>query len=164
MKQFFSVFIFSFTWLMPGVLFSFTLPVNARYPVVSPDQVDQLFCYMQTGNGTILNLGTLCGHSPRFYFRNCPTDIAANLTPINVSFSGDSLSAQVINQTCKTFKLVKINYEVLDNSGNLIDSGFIESNNRNPILPGQSADFRGTVTRGARVQPTYVEWEEQKEE
>lgn len=74
----------------------------------------------------------------------------------NVRYTGNLLSGQVSNDTGKPITAVRVNYEVLDRNGNVIDSGYIEAQ---PFVipPGGSATFQGYVSGGARVQTTFVE-------
>jgi hypothetical protein len=109
------------------------LLADATNMIAQNSSVDEPFCYIKTPDGKTVDLGKLC--------------------------DGNFLSGQVLNQGCKTIKNVKVNYEVLDESGNLIDNGFIYAE---PVTlaPGQSATFRGAVVAGAKVQATHADAQE----
>ena len=162
MKERFISWVFYLSFFLLEGLFISPVKADSRYPVIPNTEIDRQICYMQTPDGRILNLGTLCGHSPIFHTRTCPAVTAANLQIINVNYDGQSISGQVTNRTCKKLK-IKVNYQVLDAAGNPIDNGFINAEPA-PILPGQSAAFRGRVTQGARVQATHVDWQEVRDE
>ncbi|WP_373535185.1 FxLYD domain-containing protein [Microcoleus sp.] len=122
-------------------------------------QIDEPFCYMKTPDGKTVDLGKLCEKSPNS--ETAPTcisgsNIAAKLSIAAVNYDGSFFTGKVVNQGCKTIKNVKVNYEVLDESGNLIDNGFIDALPVT-VAPGESATFRGAVVAGAKVQATYAD-------
>lgn len=125
-------------------------------------QIDVPFCYMQTPDGRTVNLGNLCrGQTPSSPTQSCNANSTAKpqLTLANVNYDGDFLTGNIVNQSCKTVKYVKVNYEVLDEAGNLIDNGYIYTQ-PSALGPGQSATFKGPVVSGATVQATHAEWSE----
>lgn len=130
---------------------------------ITPEsELDVPLCYMQTPDGKTVNLVNLCGQSdsnsttPKVCNANSNN---AKVVIANSNYDGNFLIGTVINQTCKTVKYIKVNYEVLDRSGNLIDNGFIYAQPVN-VEPGQSASFRGAVTSGAKVQATHLDWQD----
>lgn len=148
---------------IPGILFSRPLLAQSNSPTLPNWEFDVPFCYMQAPDGSRINLEALCGQerSPdASQGKPCTAKIAAADLPIaSANYSGDFLTGQVTNKTCKTVKYLKVNYEVLDETGNVIDSGFIYAQPAT-VPPGQSASFRGQVAKGAKVQATHVDWSE----
>ena len=138
------------------------LLANSTNPIAQNSPIDEPFCYLKTPDGRIVDLGKLCEKQPAS--RTSQTcipgaNIAAKVSIASVNYDGNFFSGKVINQGCKIVKNVKVNYEVLDESGNLIDNGFI---NTQPITlaPGESAAFRGAVVAGAKVRATYADGQE----
>jgi len=124
--------------------------------------VDEPFCYMKTPDGKTVDLGKLCEKQPASgTSQTCipGSNIAAKVSIAAANYDGNFFSGQVLNRGCKTIKNVKVNYEVLDESGNLIDNGFIDAE---PVTlaPGQSATFRGAVVAGAQVLATHADGQE----
>jgi len=124
--------------------------------------VDEPFCYMKTADGKTVDLGKLCEKQPTSgTSQTCipGSNIAAKVSIAQANYDGNFFSGKVLNQGCKTIKNVKVNYEVLDELGDLIDNGFIYTQ---PVTlaPGQSATFRGAVVAGAKVQATYADAQE----
>ncbi|WP_293332361.1 FxLYD domain-containing protein [Microcoleus sp. CAWBG58] len=125
-------------------------------------QIDEPFCYMKTPDGKTVNLGKLCEKPPASdTSKTCVTgaNIAAKVSIAQANYDGKIFSGKVFNQGCKTIKNVKVNYEVLDESGNLIDNGFIDTLPAT-LAPGESAAFRGAVVAGAKVQATHADAQE----
>ncbi len=125
-------------------------------------QIDEPFCYMKTPDGKTVDLGKLCEKLPTpKTAQTCVAgaNIAAKVSIAAANYDGNFFSGKVINQGCKVIKNVKVNYEVLDESGNLIDNGFIDTQ---PVTlaPGESAAFRGAVVAGAKVRATHADGQE----
>ncbi|MCU0547307.1 MAG: FxLYD domain-containing protein [Oscillatoriaceae cyanobacterium Prado104] len=130
--------------------------------LVQNSGIDEPFCYMQTPDGRILDLGKLCEKQPDpKNSQNCiaGNSISAKMSIASANYDGNFLSGQVINQGCKIVNNVRVNYEVLDEAGNLIDSGFIEAQPAT-VAPGQSAKFRGLVVAGVQVRATHADGRE----
>jgi hypothetical protein len=73
-------------------------------------------------------------------------------------YSNGLLSGQLTNNTGQPIKNVKVNYEILDAEGNIIDGGFVAANVP-PIAPGESMSFRGAMlAEGSKVRVTFAEW------
>lgn len=144
-------------------------PTSARplipystHTIAQNSEIDEPFCYMKTPEGKTVDLGKLCEKQPALgTSQTCipGSNIAAKVSIAAANYDGNFFSGQVLNQGCKTIKNVKVNYEVLDESGNLIDNGFIYAE---PVTlaPGQSAAFRGAVVAGAKVQATHADGQE----
>ncbi len=141
-------------------------PISAR-PLIAystdimaqNSQIDEPFCYLKTPDGRIVDLGKLCEKQPNSETsQTCiaGANIAAKVSIAQANYDGNFFSGKVLNQGCKIIKNVKVNYEVLDESGNLIDNGFIDAQPAT-IAPGESATFRGAVVAGAKVQATYAD-------
>ena len=133
-------------------------PVNT----LPKTDIDKPFCYMRTTDGKTVDLGKLCENkTPSRTSQSCiaGSNIAAKVSINNVNYDGIFLSGQIINQGCKIVKNIKVNYEVLDELGNLIDNGFIYTQ---PVAvePGKSATFRGEVVAGAKVLASHADGEE----
>ncbi|MEG4346802.1 FxLYD domain-containing protein [Microcoleus sp. A003_D6] len=138
------------------------LLADATNTIAQNSPVDEPFCYMKTPDGKTVDLGKLCEKSPNSETsQNCiaGSNISAKVSIAAANYDGNFFSGKVVNQGCKTIKNVKVNYEVLDESGNLIDNGFIDAE---PVTlaPGQSAAFRGEVVAGAQVLATYADGQE----
>lgn len=138
------------------------LLADSTNTIAQNSPIDEPFCYMTTPDGKIVDLGKLCDKRPASgTSQTCipGSNIAAKVSITNVNYDGNFLSGQVVNQGCKIVKNIKVNYEVLDESGNLIDNGFIDAQ---PVAiePGKSAAFRGAVVAGAQVRATHADGQE----
>ena len=140
---------------------AFSKPLLADTPAVENSEIDVPLCYMQTTDGRTLNLVNMCGQetAPSTPKACTASSDNAKISIANSSYDGNFLIGQILNQTCKTVKYIKVNYEVLDELGNIIDNGFIYAQPVN-VEPGQSASFRGAVVSGAKVQATHLDWTE----
>jgi hypothetical protein len=130
--------------------------------IAQNSEIDEPFCYLKTPEGKTVDLGKLCETQPSLgTSQTCipGSNIAAKVSIAATNYDGKFFSGQVLNQGCKIIKNVKVNYEVLDESGNLIDNGFIYAE---PVTlaPGQSAAFRGEIVAGAKVQATHADGQE----
>lgn len=127
--------------------------------LVQNSEVDIPLCYMTTQSGRTINLTNLCGEQlPPQRSPECTSKaVSANLAIAQVNYDGSFLTGNISNQSCKTVKNLKVNYEVLDASGNQIDNGFIVAQPE-VLPPGGTASFRGAVTEGAKVLATHVDW------
>ena len=124
--------------------------------------VDEPFCYMKTPDGKTVDLGKLCEKPPApETSQTCVSgaNMAAKVSIAQANYDGNFFSGKVFNQGCKTIKNVKVNYQVLDELGNLIDNGFIDAQPAT-LAPGESAAFRGAVVAGAKVQATHADAQE----
>lgn len=155
MKKLFSGLILNFSFLLSGILLSRSLLANPTYPVLPNSELDAPFCYMEMGDGRRVDLRTLC--RPKLEETNQCLSGAAGMPVSNVKYDGNSLTGQVTNQTCKTVQFVKVNYQVLDEQGNEIDNGYINTKPAK-ISQGQTASFGGAIAPGARVKVTHVDW------
>ncbi|PSB36825.1 hypothetical protein C7B69_04290 [filamentous cyanobacterium Phorm 46] len=144
-------------------------PISARPSIAySTDiiaqnsQIDEPFCYLKTPDGRIVDLGKLCEKQPNSETsQTCISgaNIAGKVSIAAANYDGNFFSGKVLNQGCKIIKNVKVNYEVLDESGNLIDNGFMYTQPVS-LAPGESAAFRGAVVAGAKVRATHAEGQE----
>ncbi|WP_333453345.1 FxLYD domain-containing protein [Microcoleus sp. K5-D4] len=138
------------------------LIADATNTIAQNSEIDEPFCYMKTPDGKTIDLGKLCEKQPSLgNSQTCipGSNIAAKVSIAATNYDGNFFSGKVLNQGCKIIKNVKVNYEVLDESGNLIDNGFIYAQ---PVTlaPGESAAFRGEVVAGAKVQATHADGQE----
>jgi hypothetical protein len=53
--------------------FSSSITAGSQYPGIPNSDRDNLFCYMQTEDGRILNLNNLCGKQVKELVLSCPT-------------------------------------------------------------------------------------------
>jgi hypothetical protein len=148
--------------LLTSLISAKSLLANTANPLAQDSEIDEPFCYMRTTDGKTVDLGKLCENkTPSRTSQNCisGSNIAAKMSITNVNYDGFFLSGQIINQGCKIVKNLKVNYEVLDESGNPIDNGFIYTQ---PVTvePGKSATFRGEVVAGAKVRATHADGED----
>ena len=148
--------------LLMSPLSASPLLADSTNSIAQSSQIDEPFCYLKTPDGRIVDLGKLCDKQPASgNSQTCipGTNIAAKVSIIATNYDGNFFSGKAINQGCKIIKNVKVNYEVLDESGNLIDNGFI---NTQPVslAPGESAAFRGAVIAGAKVRATHADGQE----
>lgn len=136
-----------------------SLQAETSDSVLKNNQENIPVCYMQTPEGKQINLTRLCGtKSPQSSGQSCATEVSAESLPIlDVNYQQNILTGQVQNQTCETLKYLKVNYQVLDQAGNIIDNGFIYAE---PLVlkPGEVASFRGNVTSGSQVKTTHLDW------
>jgi len=137
-----------------------SLLANTPTPLAQNREIDEPFCYMKTPDGKTVDLGKLCEQKPAS--RTSPScisgsNIAKSVLIANVNYEGNFLSGKIVNQSCKVVQNIKVNYEVLDESDNLIDNGFI-SVQPVAVEPGKSAIFRGEVISGAKVVATHLDF------
>lgn len=152
----------AFSSLLMSPISASPLIAYATNTIAQNSEIDEPFCYMKTPDGKTVDLGKLCEKQPALgTSQTCipGSNIAAKVSIAATNYDGNFFSGQVLNQGCKIIKNVKVNYEVLDESGNLIDNGFIYAE---PVTlaPGQSAAFRGAVVEGAKVQATHADGQE----
>ncbi|MDY7007547.1 MAG: FxLYD domain-containing protein [Cyanobacteriota bacterium] len=128
-------------------------------------EFDNPICYMETTEGKIINLVNLCGdrdinEAKKVSCKSESEKVKPTEIPIsNVNYDGNFLTGKVANESCQTVKQIKVNYQVLDDTGNIIDNGFIYAE-PSTVEPGKVASFKGNVTPGAKVETTFVEWSE----
>ncbi|MGD1809640.1 FxLYD domain-containing protein [Dapis sp. BLCC M126] len=125
-------------------------------------QLDNPICYMETTEGKTINLVDLCGNQEAIDETkkvSCKSEeVKATEIPIsNVNYDGNFLTGKVANKSCQIVKLIKVNYQVLDDGGNIIDNGYIYAQPAT-VEPGKVASFKGNISPGAKVETTFVEW------
>ncbi|MEG4498675.1 FxLYD domain-containing protein [Microcoleus sp. F10-C6] len=152
----------AFSSLLMSPISARPLIADATNTIAQNSEIDEPFCYIKTPDGKTVDLGKLCDKQPSLgTSQTCITgsNMAAKVSITAANYDGKFFSGQVLNQGCKIIKNVKVNYQVLDESGNLIDNGFIDAE---PVTlaPGQSAAFRGEVVAGAKVQATHADGQE----
>lgn len=148
----------------PWIL-SFLVGSFVSFPLLAQSsELDNPICYMKTAEGKTINLVNLCGdreainETEKVTCKSEAEAIKAREIPIsNVNYDGIFLTGKVANQSCQTVKLIKVNYQVLDDAGNIIDNGYIYAEPPT-VEPGKVASFKGTVSPGAKVETTFVEW------
>ncbi len=160
MKILYLTLVLSSLWISPTS--ARLLLADSTNSIAQNSLIDEPFCYLKTPDGRIVDLGKLCEKQPASgTSQTClpGSNIAAKVSIAAANYDGNFFSGKVFNQGCKIIKNVKVNYEVLDESGNLIDNGFI---NTQPVTlaPGESAAFRGAVVAGAKVRATHADGQE----
>lgn len=140
---------------LAGISVAFPL-MAAKSEVIAQSQ-DGLVCYMQTSDGRVVNLGDLCGVKPSLDGAN--SEGAKKVSLVGVKSEGNFISGKVTNATGKVVRDVKVNYEVFDSKGNMLDNGVIYTQPPT-ISPGGSASFSSTTMNGGKVKATFVEWSE----
>ncbi|MEQ8753842.1 MAG: FxLYD domain-containing protein [Coleofasciculus sp. G1-WW12-02] len=151
-----SFFIANLALLLPGLIFHRPLLADTTDPGGLIQPFDAPVCYMETGDGRILDLSHLCRTQPAAPTSRCISG-ADGMALSQVNYNGNSLIGQVSNRTCVPVQLVRVNYQVLDNQGNPIDNGFIYAE-PTIVPPGTTASFEGIVVPGVEVNVTHVEW------
>jgi hypothetical protein len=154
MSKRFSPVIFSFSLLVMGIILNRSQLARANYPVIPNSEIDAPFCYMEMADGRRIDLRNLC--VPKEEVSTC-TSGEAGMVISNVRYDGNSLTGQVTNRTCKTVNLVKVNYQILDEQGNEIDNGYIDTQ-PSRIPQGKTASFGSAIAPGSRVNVTHVDW------
>jgi hypothetical protein len=131
---------------LPEKVFSNSSNLSSKYPRVSSSETDALPCYMQTEEGTTLNLTSLCGNYAQVVISNLQSD-------------GDILMGHVENKTDKTVRAVRVNYETLGENGTVIAKNFAYTE-PSVLAPGQSASFQTYAEVGdGSLRATSVEWD-----
>jgi hypothetical protein len=120
-------------------------------------------CYMRNSQGQLINLGKLCRSTPSTTTPVNPcvnsqtkSVTAEQIVVSRVNYDGNILIGQVKNTSCQPLQNIKVNYQVLDTAGNVIDNGYITVE-PNIINPGGQGVFQGQM-QGAKVETTHVEW------
>lgn len=132
-----------------------TLTISLVASTRSVAAIDEPLCYIQTPDGRTLNLDNLCRQqsSPLAPANSKGVQITA------VNYDGKLLRGQVTNFTKNPIKSVKVNYEVVDNNGNIIDAGRVDVQSAN-IPPGGIAFFQENINYpGANVATTFATWD-----
>lgn len=112
------------------------------------------FCFMQSPTGQWVNLDRLCNPtSPA----SSTMEEAAKMQVRRLSYNGENLQGEVVNQTGHLVKRFTINYTIVDRNGKEINTSFITQ--QGSFQPGTTLPF--TTTRsmpGASAKITSVEW------
>lgn len=135
------------------------IPLVANsYPAVPNPEVSSLLCYLQTTDGRIFNLTSLCGKShPN---SNVKVNREPNIAVSSLSYNGNLLVGQVTNQTGQPVSAVSVNYSVLDTQGKEIDAGWLQTKTASPLAPGESSTLQQvSASPGATVKVTSVDWQ-----
>lgn len=150
-----------------GLLFITTL--NYGWEMITPSwvyaqnhwQISQSnpLCYLETSTGNTIDLTNLCGRGITSPTSSCVESSGEKVVLTKSQFDGNLFQGSVINKSCKTVKSIKVNYEVSDESGNLIDTGYIYAQPAT-LEPGKLGSFETTITVGTKVKTTYLEWKD----
>ena len=137
--------------LIANTAFSQSITVSSQYPVVSNSNTDEPVCYMQTVEGTTLNLSRLCETKSK----SQPEVVISN-----VGYEEEFLMGRVVNKSSKTVYQTRVNIEVIDDNGSILGRGAISTEPPN-LSPGQTATFQTLRPPGSKnVRTTSVEWDE----
>ncbi|HAJ63022.1 MAG TPA: hypothetical protein DCP31_30465 [Cyanobacteria bacterium UBA8543] len=141
--------------LIANTAYSKPLTVSSNYPVVSNSDTNDLVCYMQTANGTTLNLSRLCENKPQ------PQPIVKTEVVIShVDYEDNFLIGNVVNKSSKTVHQARVNYEIIGENGSVMARGAM-STEPPTLRPGQTAKFQTLMPGGGNnVKTTSVEWDE----
>lgn len=151
-----SSFLLNFPFLLPAIVLISSLSGSAISLAIPISEVELPLCYMETVDGRRIDLKDLCPSGTEDVISDCSSG-DAEIPITNVRYNGNSLRGQVTNRTCKTVNLVKVNYQVVDEQGNQIDNGFIYAQ-PSTVAQGKTASFGGSISAGAEVNITHVEW------
>jgi hypothetical protein len=128
-----------------------TPTVSFNYPVLSSSDTDNPVCYMQTANGTTMNLSSLCGKKPK---------IQSEVVISHVGYEDDFLIGHVVNKSSKAVYQARVNIEMIDENGSVIERGTVSTEPPN-LSPGQTATFQTLrPPSGKSMRTTSVEWDE----
>jgi hypothetical protein len=132
----------AFVTFLPG-LKSVALPVEPNSP-----------CYMVNSTGRIINLNGLCPGKPQTLSRG-------GESPVLSAFSQneDLVIGTVTNNTSKPVQFVKVSYEIRNPETNELIGKDFAYTIPTTINPGQSANFKGVMTKPGRVASPYLEWQ-----
>ena len=133
---------------------AFSLPSTAiaQYPIEPSSHTDQLVCYMQTADGTTLNLNSLCGKKP---------SLQSQIVVSDVFHEDDYIIGRVINKSNQTLYQARVNYEALSKNGSVIERGAIAI--EPPTLnPGQTGMFETFMPSDIQIRTTSVEGNEKE--
>ena len=126
--------------------FSLPLTLASGFSPVPSTEIELPVCYMQTDNGTLVDLSSLCGMSD------------SKVVISEVSFQNDRLIGRVVNKTDKTVYSTRVNYEILDDDGGVIGTSSMYTNPPN-LSAGESATFETEMWGGRELKTTSVDWD-----
>jgi hypothetical protein len=125
--------------------------VSSNSTVASSSDTDEPVCYMQTADGTTVNLTNLCGKKSK---------VQSEVVISNVGYEDDFLIGRVVNKSNKTVYQARVNIEVIGENGSVLGRGAISTEPPN-LSPGQTATFQTLKPpSGNDVRTTSVEWDE----
>ncbi len=129
--------------------FSNPLPVSSPGSGVVSSDSNMPVCYIQTPDGRTFNLSSFCRAR-----KNQPQpQVAIN----GLSYEKDRMIGNVVNNTGKTVRSARVNYEVLDQDGTSIKA--VAEVDASTLSPGQSASFEASFGEGYQARVTSVEWD-----
>lgn len=113
-------------------------------------------CYMQSTSGQTLDLTRLCTPKTSQNLAISLEDPKISIT--NLSYDGNLLTGEGVNNTGKMVKSVTVSYAVVDSQGQEIDAGLIKAESGN-IPPGGTVSFKDMISYpGAQVRMTSLDW------
>ena len=138
--------------LIAKAAFSRPSTISSQYPVKPSSNTDNLVCYMQTADGTTLNLNSLCGKKP---------SLQSQAVVSNVIHENDYIIGRVINNSDQTLYQAKVNYEVIGENASVIERGAIAI--EPPTLNAdQTAIFQTFMPSNRQVRTISVEGNEKE--
>lgn len=139
--------------LIANTAHSQSITVSSQYPLISSSDTDEPVCYMQTAEGTTLNLSRLCETKPK-------PKAQSEVVISNVGYEDEFLVGRVVNKSSKTVYQARVNVEVIDENGSVLGRGAVSTEPPN-LSPGQTATFQTLKPPGGKnVRTTSVEWDE----
>jgi hypothetical protein len=131
--------------------------------IAQPFEENVPACYMRNSQGQLINLGKLCNSAPT---NTMPNKTCANrqgkpvtaeqIVISRVNYNGSILTGQVKNTSCQPLQNIRVNYQLLDTTGDVIDNGYVIVE-PNMINPGGTGVFQSEM-QGAKVETTHLEW------
>ena len=148
----------SILFITPSALTHPLTIASNKYPVVQTSDPNTPVCYMQTTDGSTLNLSNLCKKK------------ASNQTHVQIAIAevihqDKYIVGRVVNQSNKTVYQARVNYEVIGENGSVIKRGAIPTQPQT-LSPGQTAIFETimpsdrNVSRNVRT--TFAEGQEKE--
>lgn len=137
--------------LMDKTAYSQSQTINSNHSVMSNSDTYEPVCYMETVDGSTLNLSNLCGKK----LQN-KTEVVIS----HVGYEDNFLIGRVVNKSSKTVYQARVNVEVIGKNGSVVGRGAISTEPAN-LSPGQTATFQTLMPNGGNdVRTTSVEWDE----
>lgn len=116
-----------------------------RLPALASPPADVSVCYMQTADHRLLNLDRLCQQPP------------GTVAIRRLTYHRNLISGQIENRSGQVAYGVQVHYQVVGQSGNVIEQNAVEVNP--PTLqPGQTATFETVVPGRSRLHNPYLTW------
>ncbi len=137
--------------LIAKTAYSQSQTVSSNHSVMSSSDTDEPVCYMQTVDGSTLNLSNLCEKKLK---------VKTEVVISHVGYEDNFIIGRVVNKSSKTVYQARVNVEVIGKNGSVVGRGAISTEPPN-LRPGQTATFQTLMPDGGNdVRTTSVEWDE----